>query len=884
MERAYDHDEVEPRWQDRWEAADAFRTADYADPEYVLAMFPYTSGELHMGHVRNYAITDAAARFERLRGNDVLHPMGWDAFGLPAENAAMERDTTPAEWTERCIESMREGFDRMGFGFDWEREVTTCDPDYYRWNQWLFRQLYETGLVHRRESPVNWCPDCETVLADAQVEGEDEVCWRCETPVEERDLTQWHVAITEYADELVDALEDLDGWPDHVREMQRDWIGRHEGAVVTFEVPDHGEVETFTTRADTLFGATFVALSPDHEMSQEIAEADPTVAEYVAAEHPDDEMTGVETDAVAVHPVTDDELPVYVADFVVEDVGTGAIMGVPAHDERDHAFAREHGIEIRQVVDPGAESVVDDPAIDVDRDAFTDDGVLVESEQFTGLESVAARNRIVQAVDAVEEQVEYRLRDWLISRQRYWGTPIPIVHCEECGPVPVPDEDLPVELPPYVRTTGNPLEAADDWVRTECPECGRDARRETDTMDTFVDSAWYFLRYVSPDREDVPFDPDRASEWLPVDHYVGGVEHAVLHLLYARFVTKALADLGHVDVREPFERLTTQGMVRLDGETMSKSTGNVVSPERIVEAYGADTARLFILGAVQPERDFDWSETGVESARATLDRLVRLVDGIDDAAGARNGDRARRPIDEYVERETAARIASAETAYEGFRFNRAIREIESLIGTLARYREHDPDRETFERAIRRVVIGLAPAAPHVAEELWDRLDGDGLVVDADWPDASPPENYDRERELVEATREDVREIQAVAGVENPARIELVVAPEWKRRACEIVRETREDGSEVVGAVMADEACRKRGDAAAEYARTLTDADVVPQTLSPARERASLERAGWLFREEFDAAIEIRAAVEAAEDLQSRARPGRPAIRLHEDGE
>jgi len=839
-------------------------------------MFPYTSGELHMGHVRNYAITDAYARFERLRGNDVLHPMGWDAFGLPAENAAMERDTTPREWTERCIESMRDGFDRMGFGFDWEREVATCDPDYYRWSQWLFRQLYEAGLVDRRESPVNWCPGCETVLADAQVEGEDEVCWRCETPVEERDLTQWHVAITEYADELVDALDDLEGWPDHVREMQRDWIGRQEGAVVTFPVPGYGDVDTFTTRADTLFGATFVALSPDHPVAREMAEDDPAVAEYAESDRSDDGMTGVETDAVAVHPVTEDELPVYVADFVVEDVGTGAVMGVPAHDERDHAFAREHGVEIRQVVEPAGGT-----ATDVTAGAFTDGGVLIGSGPFTGLASDEARDRIVDEVDAVEERVEYRLRDWLVSRQRYWGTPIPIVHCEDCGPVPVPDEELPVELPPYVRTTGNPLAAAGDWVGTDCPECGRPARRETDTMDTFVDSSWYFLRYVSPDRDDVPFDPDRANEWLPVDHYVGGVEHAVLHLLYARFVTKALADMGHVDVREPFERLTTQGMVQLDGEKMSKSKGNVVAPERIVEAYGADTARLFILGAARPERDFDWSETGVESARGTLDRLVRLVEGMDDVEEPRNGDRSARPMDEYVEREVAAGIDSAETAYDEFRFNRAIREVESLIGTLARYRDREPDPGTFERAIRQTVIALAPAAPHVAEELWDRLDGDGLVVDADWPDVSPPPGYDRERDLVESTLDDVREIRDVAGVEDPDRIDLVVAPEWKYRAASIVREAREDGVDVVGAVMADDACREHGDEAAEYARSLADADVVPETLSPDRERAALERAAWLFRGEFDAAIEVRAAAEASDDLRSRARPGRPAIRLVE---
>jgi leucyl-tRNA synthetase len=875
MDRRYDHDRVESRWQETWRERAAFRTPpDPDDPEYVLAMFPYTSGEMHMGHVRNYAITDAHTHYRRMCGADVLHPMGWDAFGLPAENAAQCRgDTTPRAYTEDCIDRMREQFERLGFGFDWDRELTTCDPEYYRWSQHLFARLREAGLVERREGPVNWCPDCETSLADAQVESEDgtEVCYRCETPVGERALEQWYARTTEYADELLEGLDDLDGWPEHVRGMQRDWIGRQEGATVSFDLVDGGRVETFTTRVDTLFGVTFVAVAPDHPVAEDAADRDPDVAAYVdrVADRPAEEdpaYDGVDTGRRAVHPATGQRLPVYVADFVLSEAGTGAVMGVPGHDERDLAFARAQGLPVERVVVP------EDGDVDVDG-AVEGEGELVDSGTFSGLSSEAARERIPDAVDGAERDTTDRLQDWLISRQRYWGTPIPVVHCEDCGPVTVPDERLPVELPDYVETTGNPLDAADDWVETECPDCGAPARRETDTMDTFVDSAWYFARFAGP-AADAPFDAAAANRWLPVDRYVGGVEHAVLHLLYARFVTRALADLGHLEVSEPFDGLTCQGMVLRDGSKMSKSGDNGVAPETVVAEHGADTARLFTLRAAHPERDFEWTDDGVESARRTLDRAVRVAAAVGEAT-----DRERRPADAHIAREVDAAIERATAAYDDVAVHRAVRAAEDLLGTLDRYRSATaPHPETYRRGVRVLVRLLTPVAPHVAEELWATVGDGGLVVHAAWPTPeSSGDDRERAQSVVAATRDDVREICSVAGIDDPSEVEVVVAPGWTRRAVRVARDHPDDP---VAAVMADPDLRERGDRAVELAREAVDAD---PPLSADREATALREAAWLLADEFGAEVVVREAGDSEADPEAAARadPGRPGIAVRE---
>ncbi|WP_255169538.1 leucine--tRNA ligase [Natrononativus amylolyticus] len=879
-ETGYDHAAVERRWQEAWDEAGVYRTPDDAeDPTYVLGMYPYPSGKLHMGHVRNYTITDAYARYRRMCGDEVLHPMGWDAFGLPAENAAKERDTNPRDWTFDCIETMRGQMESMGFGYDWEREIATCTPEYYRWNQWLFARFHEEGLVERRDAEVNWCPHCETVLADEQVEGEAELCWRCDTPVEQRELEQWFLRITEYADELLEAIDDLGGWPNSVRQMQRNWIGRQEGTELDFSISGHGSVRAFTTRVDTIYGATFFALAPDHPISEALAEEDEDVSHFVAEEaDPDgDEPNGVATDLTATNPATGEEIPVFVADFVLSDVGTGALMGVPGHDDRDHAFASKTSVDITPVVAPepeewDGESIPEAP--DVSEGAYTDDGVLVNSGEYSGLESEVARERLTDDIESAEWTTQYQLRDWGISRQRYWGTPIPVVHCEECGPVVVPAEDLPVELPEFINTTGNPLDAAEEWKETSCPDCGGPAERETDTMDTFVDSSWYFLRYVSPDLEEAPFDTERANEWMPVDQYVGGIEHAVMHLLYSRFFTKVLADHEGLAHREPFENLLAHGMVQLEGEKMSKSVGNVVSPQRIVEEYGADTARLFMMQAAQPDKAFDWSEDGVRSTHAFLTRLANLIGsfepGGEDAVAA------------YVESEIDATVAIATDEYDDLRFNDALREVQELVGTLRSYADYtDPRPETFERGLSAVVRLLAPVAPHIAEELYDDLGGEGFVVDADWPAAEADREFvEKRRKLVENTREDVRQIVDVAGIDDPKGIDVVVAPDWKYDALEIALES--DAPNLIGELMGESHIREQGDAAASYGQDLqAEREALTRSLPPEAEHEALEAAAWLLEREFDAPVSVVRADGVDESVLKNAAPGRPAIEIED---
>ncbi|CAI48317.1 leucine--tRNA ligase [Natronomonas pharaonis DSM 2160] len=874
----YDHGAVEERWQEAWNDASVYRTPDdVEDPTYVLGMYPYPSGQLHMGHVRNYTITDAYARYRRMDGDDVLHPMGWDAFGLPAENAAKERDTNPRDWTVDCIDTMRDQMESMGFGYDWEREVTTCESDYYQWNQWLFRRFVEEDLAERRDAEVNWCPDCETVLADEQVEGDDELCWRCDTPVVTRELEQWFLKITDYADELVDDIDELEGWPDSVRQMQRNWIGRQHGTELEFEIEDHGPVEAFTTRVDTIYGATFFALAPDHPISETLADEDEAVRRFIESEaDPDgDEPNGVETGLTATNPATGEEIPVFVADFVLSDVGTGALMGVPAHDDRDHVFAEKMGVDIVPVVAPSEDEIPD-----VDDSAYTEDGVLVDSGDYSGLDSETARERLTEDIDSASPHTQYRLRDWGISRQRYWGTPIPVVHCEDCGPELVPEEDLPVELPEFVNTTGNPLDAADDWKETTCPACGDPAVRETDTMDTFVDSSWYFLRYVSPGLETAAFDRERANDWMPVDQYVGGIEHAVMHLLYSRFVTKVLADHEDLDHREPFENLLAQGMVQLEGEKMSKSKGNVVSPQAIVDEYGADTARLFMMQAAQPERDFDWTEEGVRSAYTFLTQLKELVAAY--AGGDIETAAEADAVAGYIESEREATVAVATEEYEELVFNTAVRQAQSFVGTLRQYRSHTAVHgPTFERGLETALKLLAPVAPHICEELWAELDGDGFIAEAAWPSADVDrETVEKRRRLVENTREDVRQIIDVAGIDDPERVDIVVTPEWKHRALNIAIDS--DAPNVISELMQDDDIKRHGDDAAAYGQDLQEErEALQRTLDPETEREALESAAWLVEREFDTEVRVLTAAEADDGVAGDAEPSRPAIDIHE---
>jgi leucyl-tRNA synthetase len=766
MPERYEPRAVEAKWQEIWEAEGAFRaepvSRDGTSPEaadrpkaYVLEMLPYPSGEIHMGHVKNYSMGDVVAHFRRRSGAQVFHPMGYDAFGLPAENAAIRSGEPPALVTRRNIAAIRRQLRRMGFSIDWETELSTAEPEYYRWTQWLFLQMFRRGLAERREAAVNWCPVDQTVLANEQVV--DGACERCGAPVELRQLSQWFLRITDYAQRLLDDMDELVDWPERVLTMQRNWIGRSEGARVRFATEDGAlEVPVFTTRPDTLFGATFFLLAPEHPAVGRLVAGRPeeaavreymtaaaraSVADRTALERP---KTGAFTGRYVRNPVNDEPIPVWVTDYVLMDYGTGAIMAVPGHDERDFAFARAHGLPVRRVIAP--EGVGTDAPLE---EAYPGDGRLVNSSFLDGMAVEEAKRAMAAWLEERglgEATVGYRLRDWLISRQRYWGVPIPIVHCPSCGPVAVPEDQLPVLLPPvddYAPKGRSPLATNADFVRASCPECGGPAERETDTMDTFVDSSWYFLRYTAPRLSSAPFERDVVDYWLPVDQYIGGVEHAVLHLLYARFFTKVLHDVGLLGFNEPFARLFTQGMIHYLGAKMSKSKGNVVAPDAIVERYGADTLRLYILFMGPAADDAEWQDQGVEGQRRFLDRLWRLVLLQDGGALME-----RPPLDllrddpaalELARKAEATVVKVTQDIGERFSFHTAIAAIQELVNLATKGISEGaltsgPGRTAQRHATQTAVSLLFPFAPHVASELWEALGGERLW-ETPWPGA-----------------------------------------------------------------------------------------------------------------------------------------------------
>jgi len=863
MSRNNKSQNIREYWQRTWQERGIFQVDDdVADPTYILGMFPFTSGEIHMGHVRNYVITDAYARYQRMQGDDVLHPMGWDSFGLPTEKQARENDYDPERWTDQCISRMRTQMQDMGFSYDWEREIRTSNPEYYHWTQWLFKRLYENGIAEQNHGRVNWCPQDETVLADEQVDGGR--CWRCDTPVETRELRQWFFKTTEYAEELLDGLDELENWPENIKQRQRNWIGRREGATVTFQTDSGTEIDVFTKRIDRLFGTTFIALAPHHTKSLDIAQDNPDIAKFIAANDQEDERgtEGILTDITAIHPCTGEELPVYIASYVFKDLGTGAVMGTPAHDKNDFDFATTHGIK-RRIVIEGEDADGELP--------HTGEGTLVNSGDYTGLFSADARNEMFSELNAVKRHTDYRLRDWCISRQRYWGTPIPVVHCDDCGEVLVPDDDLPVELPEFDPESENPLKSNKEFVKTTCPECGQDAQRETDTMDTFVDSAWYYLRFISPDTDDFPFDTERAAEWLPVDQYVGGDENAVMHLLYLRFFARALSDLGLIDAREPIRNLLTHGMVLHDGTKMSKSDNNVISPEE----YGVETTRLFILGAVKPESDFDWSNHRRTAAYTLQKELRRLV--TEESKDGTSGE--YRQVDEFVSREIDDTIRGVTEHYESLEFYDVVRKLRSLYSTLSEYQEYTtPHKAVFHRGLRALVIMLSPITPYLCEELWVTL-GDGILAEGDqWPEPERQlENYNMVQRLVESTRNDIREISESIGGINPDRIRIIVTPEWKYMALNTALSADEN---IYDRVMDEYGNRAVDDRVAEYARYLTENQYsLSEELPPAREQEVLKRASWLIEKEFDAEMTVVAAEDADASLRNRARPGKPAISI-----
>lgn len=735
--------EIEPKWQRYWDQNGVYRTG--TDPDrpkyYVLEMLPYPSGVLHMGHVRNYSIGDALARYKRMQGFRVLHPMGWDSFGLPAENAAIKHNRDPREWTRSNIAAMKRQLRSFGFSYDWDREISSCEPEYYRWNQWFFLRMWERGLAYRKKSAVNWCPECATVLANEQVVAG--CCWRHEqTPVEQQEREQWFFKTTAYADELLGAIQELqDGWPERVLTMQRNWIGRSTGAELDFAVEGSGEpIRVFTTRVDTIFGATCVILAPAHPLVERLGcgESGRAMAAEAATKAPDDlEKRGFFTGRYAINPYSGAKVPVWVGNFVLMTYGTGAIMAVPAHDDRDFEFCRKHGIEVRPVIRPEAGQLADAKTMDA---AYCGYGVLENSGRFSGLKSAVAIQRMSEHAEREgfgKAAVTFRLRDWGVSRQRYWGTPIPMIRCATCGVVPVPDEELPVLLPADVKLTGSgesPLRECPDFLRVDCPQCDSKAERESDTMDTFVDSSWYFYRYADPRNAAAPYDSDTVRSWFPIDQYIGGVEHAVLHLIYCRFFTKVMRDLGLIDWEEPVRRLFTQGMVIRDGRKMSKNLGNVVSPEDLVEKYGSDTARMFALFAAPPDRDLDWQDDGVEGMWRFLSRVHRFVAAnAGPAAGARP--RPSNSDDRAALRKLHQTIAKVTTDFETrWHFNTSIAAIMELTNEL-HSRAAALSEGVMQECLRCLTLMLSPFAPHLAEELWRELGREGSVLDAAWPES-----------------------------------------------------------------------------------------------------------------------------------------------------
>jgi leucyl-tRNA synthetase len=726
--------DIESKWQRFWKEHKSFQARAVSDrPKYYcLEMFPYPSGKIHMGHVRNYTIGDVFSRYKQARGFQVLHPMGFDAFGQPAENAAIKNKTKPDAWTHKCIEEMERELQKMGFSYDWDREVSTCDADYYRWNQWIFLKMAEKGLAYKKASGVNWCPSCATTLANEEVV--DGGCWRCHSPVEQKELDQWYLRITAYKERLLEDLAQLTQWPERVIAMQTNWIGKSQGVEIFFKVKETGApLPVFTTRADTIFGATYVVLAPEHPLVNDLIKGKPQeqaarafiaqVAKQsnISRASSDVKKEGVFTGAHAVNPVNDEVIPVWIADYVLMGYGTGAIMAVPTHDQRDFLFAKEHGLPMRIVIQQEGAAPA---AVDSMAEAYEGGGVEVNSGEFNGLRNEDAKARIADWMERRgigKIQTHWRLRDWLISRQRYWGTPIPMIYCQKCGTVPVPYEDLPVGLPadaPFTGEGGSPLGKVAEFVNCACPKCKGAARRETDTMATFFDSSWYFLRYCSPKETRLPFDVKEAEYWMQVDQYIGGIEHAILHLLYSRFFTKFFKDLNMVAYDEPFTRLLTQGMVLKDGEVMSKSRGNIVDPDSMIQRYGADTLRLFILFAAPPEAELEWDDRGMEGAFRFLNRVWRIQDNLKDAASP------------DVIKALHKTVKKVSDDYENFKFNTAIASMMELVNAIY---QSGADKKTFST----LVLLLAPIAPHFCEELWQSFGNSGSITGAPWPAYDP---------------------------------------------------------------------------------------------------------------------------------------------------
>ncbi len=871
-----DQRKIVPKWQARWTEKNTFKARDKSKKPkfYNLEMFPYPSGYgLHMGHVRNYSIGDTIARYKRMQGFNVLYPMGFDAFGLPAENAAIKNKTHPKEYTEKAISSLTGSLKRLGLSYDWDRTLATCYPEYYKWNQYFFLKFLEKGLAYKKKAPINWCPSCQTVLANEQVV--DGKCWRCESKAEIRDLEQWFFKITQYADELLKDLDHLN-WPERIKAMQKNWIGKSTGTLIQFAIKDSDKkLPVFTTRPDTLFGATFVTMAPEHPLVHELVhgtQLEQQVKEFTnkvviqekfsrAAE--DKEKEGMFIGRYVMHPLTGKEIPIYIANFVLMDYGTGAVMAVPAHDTRDFAFAKKYNIPITQVIKPKDKNT---------QLPYVDDGVLLNSGDFNSLPSQQAKHDITIALEKKgigKATTNYKLRDWLVSRQRYWGTPIPIIYCPNCGTVPVPEKQLPVLLPPNAQFTGqgNPLANTPSFANTKCPNCKNKAKRETDTMDTFVDSSWYYLRYCSNKEKKQAFNHDKVKYWMPVDQYIGGAEHAVMHLLYARFFTKVLRDLGMVKFPEPFKNLFNQGMVLKNGEKMSKSAGNIVSQEDMEQKYGIDTARLFMLFVASPGKDIEFSEEGVQGSFRFLQRLETLYDKPKSAKS-----------DKAVDSKVHSTLKAVTEYLQNFELNKAIVDIMAC----AEFLEHQA--ALHPKALELLTLMLAPFVPHVAEELWEKTGKKQFACTQKWPKFDAKKiNAELEYQytLYENLKQDINGVLKLTNILKPMAIKLFIADNWKHAYFKEVKnqfEKTKNPGEIIKRLMQSE-LRKHGETISKLTPKLMaePGRIPPIILGQKKELEAFQSFKEQLAKDYSCSVEIVKEQDSKEQKARNALPGKPAI-------
>ncbi|MCF7861371.1 leucine--tRNA ligase [Candidatus Woesearchaeota archaeon] len=905
-----DYYEMAKKWQKRWEESKVFKSkADKSKKKfYCLEMYPYPSGKLHIGHVRNYSIGDSYARYKRMKGFNVLYPMGYDAFGLPAENAAIKNKIHPGEWTLDSMASMRKQQKELGFSYDWDREIASLQPEYYKWNQWIFTQMYKKGLAYRKAASINWCPGCNTVLANEQVE--DGKCWRCKSEVDQKKLEQWFLKITDYADELLKDLDKLDEWPEKVKIMQKNWIGRSEGVTLKFDVVDENgtnidEIETFTTRADTVYGITYLVLAAEHpkaiewtkgtEYEEKVKEFIKKVKKQTIIERTAEgkEKNGIFIGKYFINPFTSEKCPLWIADYALYEYGTGAVMAVPAHDQRDFEFAKKYDLPIKVVINPDS---FDLDAQKMNR-AYAEDGTMVNSQGFNGMHNRDALDDIKKLAKEKgwgEPTINFKLKDWLISRQRYWGTPIPMLYCDKCGIVPVPDEELPVMLPEDVEFTGhgNPLTTSKTFQHSKCPLCGAQARRETDTMDTFIDSSWYFFRFTNPEHHSDMVEKEEADYWMPVDQYIGGIEHAILHLLYARFFTKVMRDLGLSHVDEPFSRLLCQGMVIKDGAKMSKSLGNTVDPSDIITKYGPDTARLFILFAALPEKELDWNDQGVHAAYKFLNRVQRLTENdMERGFNIEQMPESLTNADRSIIGKLHKTIKKITRLFDTMSQSLAIGALMELVNDINKYTTSGSgtsyNKSVFRYLLENLIIMISPFAPHLAEEMWETIGNEGFVSVYQWPEFKE-EYIDKEaqacEDLIHNIRSGIQSVQKLTEI-KPKQMKLFIPDAWKYDLYKLVAQKfseTHDFQTIMKEVMSDPGIRSHGTQVSQIINSVVKnpSKFPKHVLSMEKEIQTIEENRDLLGQEFDMEIEIIKESDAEENKAKSGLPSRPAFILY----